>query len=80
MIGDGVDGEVAAGEILLQRHAVGHDRMAAIGRDVAPEGGHFVQHPVAVEHADRAVLDRRPATVRGNSAWTCSGVAEVAMS
>ncbi len=31
--------------------------VAAIGRDVAPEGGDLVQYPLAVEHAHRAVLD-----------------------
>ena len=63
MVRDGVDREVAPGEVLLERHAVGHDRVAAIRDDVAPEGGHLVDHPEAVEHAHRPVLlpDRRGA-------------------
>ena len=69
MVGDGVDGEVAAGEILVQRDAVGHDGVAAVGGDVAAEGGHLVQHAPAVEHADGAVLlahRRRAAEQRGH--------------
>ena len=63
VIGDGVDGEVAAGEILVERSAVLDHGMAPVGADVAPEGGDLVHHVRPVDHADRAVLhpDRRGA-------------------
>ena len=79
MVGDGVDGEVPAGQILVQRDAIVHHRMAAVGDDVAAKRGHLVQHAPPVQHADRAVLlaDRR---VRRNSAVTWAGVADVAKS
>ena len=54
---DRVHGEVAARQVLLERRTVAHDGMATVGLDVVTEGGDFVQHAVAVEHADGAELD-----------------------
>ena len=69
MVGDGVHGEIAARQVLVERDAVGHDGVAAVGDHVPAEGGHLVQHAPAVEHADGAVLlaDRgRPPEQRGD--------------
>ena len=54
MIGEGVDGEVAPGQVVLERDAVLHDRVPAVGLDVLAEGRHLVQQPLPVEHAHRA--------------------------
>jgi hypothetical protein len=55
--GDGVDGEVAPREVVVQRRAELHLGVAPVGAHVATEGRHLVHHAVAVEHADRAELD-----------------------
>ena len=50
----GIDGEVAPGQVVLEGNAVLHHRMTPIGLDVAAKGGHLMQLPVSVKHADRA--------------------------
>lgn len=76
---DGVDREVAAREILLERGAEADDRMPAVGLHVVPEGRDLVQHAGAVEHPDRPELDAHRHR-DGRSFCTCSGSADVAMS
>jgi hypothetical protein len=51
-----VDGEVAAGQVLVQRDTELDRRVAAVGRDVAAEGGYFVRFPMPIEHGNRAVI------------------------
>ncbi len=53
---DGVDGEVPAAQVLLQRAGELHPvRVAAVGVGPVPAvGGHL--HPVSAEHRHRAVL------------------------
>src|SRR6185295_11321340 len=57
MVGNGVDGEVAPGEIVIQRHSVRNHCVTAVGRNVAAESGNLVHRPVTVEHADGTVLE-----------------------
>ncbi len=57
LVRDRVDGEVAAREVFVECGPEFHDRVAAIGLNVSPECGHLVGHVMAVEHANRAVLD-----------------------
>jgi hypothetical protein len=54
---DRVDREVAAGQVVVQRGSELHDRMTAVGRHVAPERRHLMEHPFVVEDADRPELD-----------------------
>ncbi len=56
MVRERVDREVSAGEIVVERDAITHDGVSAVGGDVAPEGGHLVHRTAAVDHADRSVL------------------------
>ena len=56
VIGDGVDREVTAGEIVVKRDAVRHDRVPPVRGHVPSEGGHLVEHSAPVEDAHRAVL------------------------
>jgi hypothetical protein len=63
-VGDRVDGEVAAGEILVEARSERDDRVAPVGLDIAAKGGHLVHPAGAVDHADRPELDphrNRPA-------------------
>src|SRR5690606_30603533 len=55
--GEGIDGEVAPLEILIQGVREGHPRAAAEGLHVAPEGRHLVEVAVAGQDAHRAMLD-----------------------
>ena len=54
---DGIDGEVAARQILVQRGPELDDGVTAIGLYVAAKGRDFMHHVVLVEHTDRAELD-----------------------
>src|SRR4029077_9798919 len=58
MIRNGVDGEIAPREIVLERDTtVRDDGVAAVGADVPAEGRDLVQHALSVEHTDGAVLE-----------------------
>ena len=57
MIGDGVDGKVAPRQVVHERHAELHHRVAAICLDILPKGRDLVRLIVRVEHSHGAVLD-----------------------
>ena len=54
--GEGVNGEVAPAQVLVHRVGEFDHGVPAVGRHVATEGGHLVEHAVARQHADGAVL------------------------
>jgi len=56
-VGDGVDREIAACEVLLEGCAKLDLGMPAIGSHVAAKGRHLVQSPALVENPDGAELD-----------------------
>ncbi len=53
MMGDRVDGEVAAGEVVLEGHAVLHHGVAAVGAHILAEGRDLVVSPPGA-HRDGA--------------------------
>jgi hypothetical protein len=57
VIGNRIDGEIAAGEVVLQSYAIGYDRMPAVGRHVPPKCGDLVQLAFPVQDPDGSVLD-----------------------
>src|ERR1051326_5328739 len=57
MVGDRVDREVAAREVVGERDAELHHGVPAVGADVPAERGDLVGPVVPVEHRDGAVLD-----------------------
>ena len=57
MHGDGVDREIAAREVLVERGAEAHDGVATVGFHIVPERRDFMQGAVTVEHANGAELD-----------------------
>src|SRR5688572_27682597 len=63
MPGNGVEREIPAGQIFLDRVRELNDGMPAERFDVAPECGDLVHHAIAGEHADGPVLD---------ADWHCS--------
>jgi hypothetical protein len=56
MIGNGIDREVAPGQVILQRHPVCHHGVTSIRGHVAAEGGDLVQLSAMVENPHRTVL------------------------
>src|SRR3989454_86352 len=57
VVGDCIDREVAPREIVHQRDAELHHRVAAVGPDVLAKRRHLVGRVALVQHRDRAVLD-----------------------
>jgi hypothetical protein len=59
VVGDRVDGEVAPGQVVVQRGTEFHDRMAAVRRHIAPEGGDLVVASAgAHRHGAEPLADR----------------------
>ena len=56
-IGDGVDGEVAPREIVVERDSKLDLRVPAIRAHIAPKRRHLMEYPPLVEDAHRAELD-----------------------
>ena len=57
MIRDGIDREVAAGEVIHQGHAEPDHGVAPVRLDILPERRDLVRSAPRVEHRDGAVLD-----------------------
>ena len=57
VIGNGIDGEVASSQIVVERDAVLDHCVPAIGGYVPAEGGDLVQYPIAIQHAHGSILD-----------------------